>query len=170
MSRIGDHRFSFLMDLFSDYIFYKNLTIFSIRRLLIEDVTSLIVFNRIKKRYHTAYPQGIYWDHSLFLSILMIWPQFQKNTGLYYLQTILIYSLFTKTNKLNKLTLEKNWKKCKHHEVQWIILNKTQYMIKFLGAKFDLQLRWRPHIDHIRQKMSKSIGIKLKNKKNCIMP
>ena len=45
MSGIGDYRFTFLVDLFSNYTFYTNLTIFSIRILLIEDVTSLIVFN-----------------------------------------------------------------------------------------------------------------------------
>ena len=45
MSGIGDHRFTFPMDLLSNYTFYINLTIFSIRRLLIEDVTSLMVFN-----------------------------------------------------------------------------------------------------------------------------
>ena len=45
MSGIGDHRFTFLVDLLSNYTSYTNLTIFSIRRLLIEDVTSLIVLN-----------------------------------------------------------------------------------------------------------------------------
>ena len=44
-SGIGNHRFTFLMDLLLIYTFYTNLTIFSIKRLLIEDVTSLIVFN-----------------------------------------------------------------------------------------------------------------------------
>ena len=45
MSGIGDHRFTFLMDLLSNYTFYTNLTLFPITRFLIEDVTSLIVFN-----------------------------------------------------------------------------------------------------------------------------
>ena len=45
MSGIGDHRFTFLMNLQSNYTFYTNLTIFSITRLLIEDVTRLILFN-----------------------------------------------------------------------------------------------------------------------------
>ena len=76
--------------------------------------------NRRKKSYHTAYPKGLYWDHSFFLSILIIWPQFQKNTGLYYLQTTQIYSLSTKTNKLNRLLIEKNWKKYKH---EWTAMN-----------------------------------------------
>ena len=48
MSGIGDHRFNFFMDLHSNYTLYTNLTIFSIMRLLMEDVTSLIVFNQIK--------------------------------------------------------------------------------------------------------------------------
>ena len=47
---------------------------------------------------------------------------------------------------------------------------KRVYEIKFLGVKFDPQLTWKPHIDHIRQKMSKSIGIILKTRKNCILP
>ena len=45
MSGIGDHWFTFLMDLLSNYTFYTNLTIFSVSRLLIEDVTSMIVVN-----------------------------------------------------------------------------------------------------------------------------
>ena len=76
--------------------------------------------NQIKKRYHTACPKGLYWDHSFFSSISMIWPQFQRNTGLYYLQTIQIYSLSTKTNKLNKLILEENWKK---YKLGWTAMN-----------------------------------------------
>ena len=50
VSGIGDHRFTFLMDLLSNYTFHTNLTIFSIKRLLIEEMTSLIVFNLWKFR------------------------------------------------------------------------------------------------------------------------
>ena len=120
----------------------------------------------------------------------MIWPQFQKNTGLYHLQTTQIYSLSTKTNKLNRLILEKNWKNIKHtsmdelqliiFELKYCLTNKHEpdldltinsvqiervYEIKFFGVKFDPQLTWKPHIDHIRQKMSKSVGIMLKTRK-----
>ena len=45
MSGSGDHRITFLMYLLWNYTFYTNLTIFSITRLLTDDVTNLIVFN-----------------------------------------------------------------------------------------------------------------------------
>ena len=53
MSGIGDHRFTYLMDLLSNYTLYTNLTIFSISILLIEDVTSLIVF-RLAQCYNKS--------------------------------------------------------------------------------------------------------------------
>ena len=87
---------------------------------------------------------------------------------------------FVYKNKLNRLIIEKNWKKYKHgwtamnYLWTWIrhnicAINSVQiervYEIKFLGVKFDPRLTWKPHIDHIRQKISKSIGIILKTKK-----
>ena len=45
MSGIGDCRFTFLIDLLINYTFYTNLTILSIGYLLMEDVTSLIMFS-----------------------------------------------------------------------------------------------------------------------------
>lgn len=37
--------------------------------------------------------------------------------------------------------------------------------VKFLGVKFDELLSWKSHVDHIRQKMARSIGIILKTRK-----
>ena len=139
-------------------------------------------------------PQGFILGLLLFfISILMIWPQFQKNTSLYYLQTTPIYSLSTKqttqpTYIRKELEKIQTWMNCNELSFK---LNKTQYMIycptnkhepdldltknsvqiervyeiKFLGVKFDPQLTWKPHIDLIRQKKSKSIGIILKTRK-----
>ena len=57
----------------------------------------------------------------------------------------------------------------KHEPDLDLTINSVQiervYEIKFLGVKFDPQLTWKQHIDHIRQKMSKSIGIILKTRK-----
>ena len=57
----------------------------------------------------------------------------------------------------------------KHEPDLDLTINNVQiervYEIKFLGVKFDPQLTWKPHIDHIRQKMSKSVGIILKTRK-----
>ena len=55
MPGIGDHRFTFLTYLLSNYTFYTNLTIFSVSRLLI-DVTNLIVFNLWKVTQHRLMP------------------------------------------------------------------------------------------------------------------
>ena len=54
MSEISDHRFTFLMDLLSNYTFYTNLTLFCIVCLLIEDVPSMIIFNlwKVEKTMH----------------------------------------------------------------------------------------------------------------------
>ena len=57
----------------------------------------------------------------------------------------------------------------KHEPDLGLTINSDQiervYEIKFLGVKFDPQLTWKPHIDHIRQKMLKSIGMILKTRK-----
>ena len=45
MSGIGDHWLTFLIDLLRNYTFSRNLTIFLIGWLLIEDMASLITFN-----------------------------------------------------------------------------------------------------------------------------
>ena len=44
VSGMGDHRFTFLMDLLWNYTFYTNLTIFSITRLLIEQWPLLLTW------------------------------------------------------------------------------------------------------------------------------
>ena len=61
MSGIGDHWFTFLVDLLSNYTLYTNLTISSIRRLLIEDVTRLKAFSlwKVKKKYVTSFDAGL---------------------------------------------------------------------------------------------------------------
>ena len=61
----------------------------------------------------------------------------------------------------------------KHEPDLDLTINSVQiervYEIKFLGVKCDPQLTWKPHIDHIGQKMLKSVGIILKTRKKCIL-
>ena len=61
MSGIGDHRFTFLIDLLPNYTFCTNLTTLSIGYLLREDVTSLITFNswKVGKKYAASFDAGL---------------------------------------------------------------------------------------------------------------